>query len=713
MSSFHPKKLSSLSVLLFAGAVVFSSASDPLFAQQEAPPTPEPTTATTEIVTPPDPAPDVSETAGPRPDFTTDFSPVTQPASVDESLVTSTIFVDAAATEAGDGSQEAPFQTIASASAEIVKRLASEPGIKLSIAPGHYREDLSNFLRLKQSSDAIKNGVLVIEGAADGSTVISGSVLEFQGTSFQPPAWQPVADQPGLYVANWPFAWTPDPGPWVRTFGHPEIIGATARREALVIDGEPMRLLAIEKWHWEKTTAAPGAHAGGRSLDGKLGEGKMTYTGLETEDVATFLNEPGTFTVISNKKAPEALRGKIYVRLPEGKTMEDVGLIEIPMVWHEDAPLMRIAWKSNLVIRNVSFTQANGGYLTRALLVVDGENIVIENCRFDNNTNGGLTLQRVNRVTLRKVSASHNGQSGISASGNQFLIEDCETSYNNIRGQWTNFLRWDPAGIKLGGAHGVHFLRHRSIGNFAGGIWWDVYCSDILVEKSLAYGNARLGVEMELSEPKAGNYEIRNSLAARNGGTGIFVSMAANTRVLNNILVNNGGGTLESQKPNTQLCYKVREHRLKGPKSAEDWVLATVQNNLMASQNSAHLINFLTERVDPAKQFPYVLRVLDANRNQYWTAAADAAFVRPDLTFVGLDGWRALLAEYEAPGAREADSVWLEPIWSENPADEFTSRSQSTLTQLARALGVPLDDAALDVWFKKYKAGEYSNLGYR
>ncbi|MCC5843001.1 MAG: right-handed parallel beta-helix repeat-containing protein [Verrucomicrobia bacterium] len=621
----------------------------------------------------------------PRANFDSGFSPVTALAELDESRVQTVIHVRAGV-RGGSGTAEAPFGSVTAAAPRLLALLGAGTPVKLQIGPGVYREDLSGFLRLKESTETVQNTPLILEGDPEGGTVFSGSV-PFEAE------WRPAQNDETLWSAEWPHAWEPDPGPWVATFGHPEIRDETARREALSVNGEMMRLRAIEKWAWHQPGGAPGADAGGRPL-GRVNPGYMRFEGFVTDSVSDFLREPGDFTVITHPDAPEALRGRIFVRRAPGEGPPEN--VEIPLMRHRDAPLMRIAFKNNLVLRNLTFTHANSGYLSAALLIADSANVLIEDVRFIENVNTGLSMQRSEQVILRRVSALRNGQKGIGiGSTRDLLLEDSETSYNNVRGHWTDFRRWDPAGIKLGNVHRVEFRRHTAIGNYGGGVWWDVYCTDMLVDRSLLYGNGRLGVEMELAAPNGGNWEIRNSIVARNTGAGVFISMAANTRVLNNVIAHNGGGELEAEISRGQIVFKVRKHQVKGPRSAAEWELVTLRDNLMYAEEGQHFITFLRRNIEPAEQIPFVLDVLDADHNRYVSDIPEAGFHLIDLSRGDLNQWRATIAVRRPDTPQEMNSVR-----ESGPAPD--------LAALAEILGTPWDAEKINAWHTLRDSGHFA-----
>ena len=642
---------------------------------QPSAPTTEPETAEMQQELPPPPA------AG----FDSGFSPVTSTAAVDESGIQTVVHV-ALNAQGGNGSAERPFGSLNAARDAVLRLLESGTPVKLQIGPGVYRENVSGFLRLKESSEAVQNTVLVIEGAPDGQTVLSGSEI-FEAE------WTAVEGDDTLWSAAWPHHWIPDPGPWVATFGHPEIRAETARREALAVEGQLLRLHAMEQWTWHQPGGAPGADAAGRPR-GEVNPGHMRFTGLVPESVSEVLQQPGTFTIVSHPEAPESLRGRIFVRRAPGEGPPRQ--VELPMWRHPEAPMMRIAFKHNLVLRNLSFTHANSGYLSAALLIADAQNLLIEDCRFFDNVNTGLNIQRSEHVTLRRVVAEHNGQKGIGVGGTRnLLLEDCETSYNNVRGHWTNFRRWDPAGIKLGGSHQVEFRRHTAIGNYGGGIWWDVYCTDMLVDRSLLYGNGRLGVEMELADANGGNWEIRNSIVAWNTGAGVFVSMAANTRVLNNVIAHNGGGELEAEISRGQIVFKVRKHPLKGPQSAKEWESVSIRDNLFFAEAGQHFITFLNRNIEPAEQIPFVLDVLDADHNRYVSNIPEAGFRLIEKPYGDFNEWRALLA------SRQPDT----------PQETHSTREAGTppdLAHWARVLDTPWDADKIQAWHDLRDAGPFA-----
>jgi hypothetical protein len=75
-------------------------------------------------------------------------------------------------------------------------------------------------------------------------------------------------------------------------------------------------------------------------------------------------------------------------------------------------------------------------------------------------------------------------------------FEGNETSHNNTR-QFDIY--WHAGGMKLTACNDVRVARHTAIDNRGTGIWFDLYCRNVVVESSVAAGNAS-GIVYEISD---------------------------------------------------------------------------------------------------------------------------------------------------------------------------------------------------------------------
>jgi hypothetical protein len=640
----------------------------------------------------------------PKVDFTADLP------QFDEASVTAVIHVDASAPRAGaDGSAERPFPSIGATRAAMMRNLESGIPTRIRIGPGTYREDLRQWLLFRpEVSDTARETLLIVEGDPEGGTVLSGSVEQHGQVDFRPDAWIPVSGEPGLYENRWPFHAPPDAGPWIDTYGFAMLPGVMQRSEMVWLNGQRLRQVLGERYRWEDPDGPAGyADRGtGRGGDPDNQPGKLVFDSLALAD-PTDLKEPWTFVVYNSPEAPPHLQNRVFVRIPEDLSISDFERIEVSH-WKGSAwaPLLRVQGKHNLIIRDLHLKHGTTGPMGTAMAINNTHRFVVERLRVNDNVASSISVVSSSRGIFRKIETNNNGGNGIAFGNgsNRMLVEDSETSFNNYRGAWAGWLAWHASASKSGGVRDIIFRRHVSVGNYANGLWFDVYCRNILAEDSFFYGNKRMGVMYELTRPRGGPHILHNSIAAFNDNTGIFISMASNTWVTDSLLIGNGGGGfVENEQFNTQILYKFTHHP-QGPQSAEDWESVVIRGNIIASVDG-RMSDYLSRRSDPATQFPDVVSILNTDHNIYWSSEP-RGFRLPDGSWGDLDAWRALLAELNSPG-QEASSRWQDPGLDPNPRIEFTPASSSRLTQKAREMGIPLPEAQIREYWKRRDLGLY------
>lgn len=404
--------------------------------------------------------------------------------------------------------------------------------VTVTIPAGEYRAFPGEVLALKKNPGASGAAALRIEGDPEGGTILSGA---YPAVTFAPDKWTEVS--PELYRADWPQHWQPHAGPWLAQYG----VGykkEASRREQIFLNGRPLRLVMLESHRWE------GA--------------QPVFDGLTDKGPEDLL--PGQFGVISFPGAVAELQGHIWMRLPEGMEMTPDLKIDVPRftgrVWR---PMLEIDSIGSVTLRHLTVRHANAGPSVEAVAVNRTDKVLIEDCAFDDNVNGGLKLTEVKSGRLSRVSANRNGSFGmVFGETRDLVIEDCESSYNNFRGVWEHFIHWHPAGMKMGNCHGIRILRHLAVGNHASGIWTDVWGTDIEIKDSLVFGNQRVGIMLELSKTtKGGGYRVLNSLVAQNLAGGVFFSNAIDCKVSDSVLAFNGWGeSIENARSAAQLVLK-------------------------------------------------------------------------------------------------------------------------------------------------------------
>lgn len=643
------------------------------------------------------------------------YKATTRLPEIDESIIERTLYVLPTANNVvANGSRNTPFTTINAAIKAVHASLNDGVPTKLVLGPGLYRENIAALLTPNaKSGNNWRNTLFVLEGSVPGEVILSGSIEHDGELDFRPNTWQHLPGEKNIYVHDWPYPSTADGGPWMNTFGFALLTGPYQRSESIWINGQPLLQKVVESYRWHDPDGSAGlADQGtGRAADRNNQPGQLVFNQLRHEDPATALSEPWTFCVYTDEQAPAALRGKVFIRLPDGVTIDSAGPIEVARWNGAKAPLLNVQRKHNFVLRNLVLQHNTQSMLNCALNIERCQNFILEDIRIAHNAAGGLRVQRSERGAFYRVAVLDNGAIGISnGNSRQLLYEDCEASFNNYRGGWSGWLSWHPSGFKSGGVHNVTKRRFVAVGNYANGLWYDVYCTNVLVEDSLFYGNRRMGLMFELTQPNGGPHVARNCIFASNDNCGVYITMAANTSLLNSIIVNNGGGGrnfVESEPKNTQLLYKFRDHP-HGPNSPEEWESVIVHGNIFATLDPASsLIDYLERGAIPMEQYGRVLHVLNSNFNEYWCPDPERAFRLPDGLWTNFEGWQDLQFEYESPSECDLDSFWENPGLDPNERAEFTTASNSALTQRARRMGVPLPEARIAEYWRRVDTARY------
>ena len=184
---------------------------------------------------------------------------------------------------------------------------------------------------------------------------------------------------------------------------------------------------------------------------------------------------------------------------------------------------MANAWGRNWRIRDCSFRQADFSGLA-----VVGEGHLIDHCRFEDNGDVGLTILGTDEA---------HGWAPVPGRGPQNItVRDSSFTGNNTRGFDP---AWQAGGIKAStSCTGLVLEGLRLENNNGPGLWLDVFCRDVLVERCLARNNT-VGVVCEISDQAV----IRNNMILDND-FGVLVAASSGVAVVNNTLHNNGYGVV-------------------------------------------------------------------------------------------------------------------------------------------------------------------------
>ena len=224
---------------------------------------------------------------------------------------------------------------------------------------------------------------------------------------------------------------------------------------------------------------------------------------------------------------------------------------------------------------------AKGGEL--GMVNVWGKSWVVSDCHFTYGDFAGIHITGENHKILGST-FNHNGNTGISMNGSDgahnwgayegrppqnILIEANETSYNNYR----NFDdSWHAGGIKaVNSCNSVMVSQHQAVSNKGPGIWFDIYCKNITVDRSIVKKNTA-GIFYEISDDAL----ISNNLVLGNTRQGIYVAASSGVRVLNNTVYQNWAGIVLHGMPRSEhptLMNNIVRNNIIGESGLVDLVL--------------------------------------------------------------------------------------------------------------------------------------------
>lgn len=137
----------------------------------------------------------------------------------------------------------------------------------------------------------------------------------------------------------------------------------------------------------------------------------------------------------------------------------------------------------------------------------------------------------------------HNGQQGVSGSGDALLVEGNELASNNLARYDRD---WEGGGAKFVGTTGLVVRDNYVHDNFGVGLWTDIDNIDTLIEGNVVRDNANAGIFHEISYDAVirGNVSERNGLFEDNWayGAGIQIAHSPNVVIEGNRIAGNANG---------------------------------------------------------------------------------------------------------------------------------------------------------------------------
>jgi hypothetical protein len=355
-------------------------------------------------------------------------------------------------------------------------------------------------------------------------------------------------------------------------------------------------------------------------------------------------------------------------------------MIEVPF---SEENLLHLIGKNNVAIRNLTFTHSSPALSVGSAVKISlCRNVLVENCHMDWNIGTGIDIGSGDTITYRNCTMNHNGYGGMAGRGWRIRVEDCSASFN--RGGF----KGGGGGLKFGGLFDAIFTRTVAIGNYEGvGMWLDVFCERVVFENCFSYGSRRSGIMLELSGPHEGDYIVRNCVIANNGHFGALIANSANTRVIGSVIVGNCKDRETEKSGQIGIGCAIRapwwaNADSNGKPGTDGWGYLEIRNNIIADRGKSLLVSCRGEHNENP------LMLLNSSGNQYFQSNTENAFGKKDRQDTNLNGWRQMLESFNAPGKRDADSIWKDPGLRASPEEDFTPGSP--IFELAKKTGTPI-----------------------
>ncbi len=549
-------------------------------------------------------------------------------ATVDESRVEITLYVDPANAEAADddkhGAADSPFATLGYGCLAAAKAKDENKGVKLILANGTYRET-AVIPAPKDGKDT--EAPLVIEAAERDQAIIDGADTE----GWTPSTWK---TENGRWTHAWPG--TRMPG---RDTDKDFVMSPTHRRGGLLfVNDLPLRQVNTE------AELAPGTF---------------------------WLNFPTIAT--AGRKGVET-GASVVVQPPEEAELAGAVIQVGGRVYSID-----IRGRRNVVLRGLLCQHAanpkepGGGSLDMAgLLLARSSNVLVEDVLAQWNDGAGIDLLGDTDVTLRRVRSLHNGSSALSArQTNQLLAEDCEASFNGFRAEWSkvpsNFI--SGAAVSVSG-EGMTWRRLHAVGNGGPGV--SLAGTNATLEDSVITDNVLTGLWITGAGPSSvRRCTISGTKLSGDGkiiglNGGVMLTSATDVTLQSNAVAGNAGAQVIVNASPLPPKNKTARH--------------TFRHNVFVGTDTNQLL-CLWQEPDALQAGGIGLdyHTLSMDENCFWNPARETGFatyknpfffsssgvpssrlpslVQPDLTF---EKWREWLAARGSEAA-QAHSIWQDP----------------------------------------------------
>ena len=283
---------------------------------------------------------------------------------------------------------------------------------------------------------------------------------------------------------------------------------------------------------------------------------------------------PGSFFYDQEKKI-------LFIRMNDGSS---------PNTHFVEASVRNLIVSSHdinfIELHNLNFAHSNVSSIPymMGMVNIEGKAWLVAGCTFTYGDFAGLNVTGEGHRIINNI-CNYNGNLGISINGSDathnwqayagrppqnIILDGNETSFNNYRKFYYYF---QAGGIKgCNSCSGVKIIRHTAESNHGPGVWFDIDCKNITIDRCLLKNNTR-GIEYEIS----GKGLISNNLVIGNIDQGIYVSASDNVEVINNTVHNNKYGIMVHGMPRS-------EHM-----SLKNNI---IRNNIIGKSSKAHLVMY-------------------------------------------------------------------------------------------------------------------------
>jgi hypothetical protein len=333
------------------------------------------------------------------------------------------------------------------------------------------------------------------------------------------------------------------------------------------------------------------------------------------------------------------------------------------------------------VLRGLTFQHGAGEIEARGAVLVghwlhtqgkfNNNNVLIEDCNFLWNNNNQLVIRYARDITLRRNKMLYGAYGGILTGGliHNMLWEDNDTSFNN----WRVSGGWASGPVKVHNTVDAIFRRHTSVGNFGTGMWYDVTCSNVLVEDARLLHNTT-GFDWEISQ----GFLFRRGLVANNNDN-FWMPTGSDVVVEDSILYGAKKEQIAFEAGRRDSGQEVNE--LLGRPIVDKYELGplTLRNSVIGSYDDAPL--FFQRHGNPG-WYQEFLRERVKSENNVWFAAAPKVFGlvrdyspthqgRIVNAMTDFEGWRKITGD--------TTSAWADPMFQDPRNGDFRLKPGSPL----------------------------------